>query len=51
VLRSFFALVGFDGILGCFRTSTDLHGCTRILLGGFWGWDWLAANLRELFRG
>ena len=28
--------IGFDGVLGCFRLSTDLHGCTRILVGGFW---------------
>jgi hypothetical protein len=36
MLCSFFALVGFDGVVGCFRLSTDLHGCARILFGGFW---------------
>jgi hypothetical protein len=36
MLRSFFALGGFDRVLGCLRLSTDLHGCARILFGGFW---------------
>jgi hypothetical protein len=27
----FFALVGFVGVLGCFRLFVDLGGCVRIL--------------------
>jgi hypothetical protein len=56
MLRCFFVLIGFVGVLGCFRLSTDFHGCARILFGGFWiviGEDWprICGNARELFKG
>jgi len=35
VWSGFWFWIGFGGVLGCLRRSTDFHRCTRILFGGF----------------
>jgi hypothetical protein len=51
MLRSFFVLGGFDGVLGWFRLFVGLDGCARILFGGFWIVIGTGGDVIDIIRG